>query len=691
MRFISCFLILLFVQCNFLLATTYYVAKSGDDNNAGTLAAPFLTIQQAANTMMPGDSCIIGEGRYAERITPGNNNLVFKAAQDARVEITGYDQVDTWTQQPNSNIYEAQLSWNLGDQNQVLFDGKMMNLARWPNKTNFDPFDLEAIKITGTNTTLSHSDIPDIPWQMGGVVYFIGKSRWTSWRKKITAASAGQISYPTLSNDWQYGGSHSPTNGGEFFLMNSLDALDAPGEWFLESFSKKLYFWAPDDVDPSTLGVLVRRRTQAFNLTNKSQIVLDSLVITGANIRMKGAQGCVVRNCEILYGNHTIASTSAAFVGDASIELDDNATGNLIEHNNIQWGAANGIVLKGSNNVVDNNFIGHFNYLGSYAAPVELRGNNDLRRNEIFSAGRDGIRGGGSGSDCGYNDIHHTNLINDDCGGIYFCCGQYNNTRIHHNWIHDIASRNEHFDSYKGTGIYLDNSTEDVIVDHNVLWNLEWSCIQINWAGKNLLMYNNTLWSNDGPRSASMGRWVNGYTFTNVQLYNTLSNEPTFHASDEQNSIALSLNANPFEDMAASNYMPKANSSAIDAGRVIAGYTDGYVGASPDVGAYEQGGEAWVAGPDWELSTPTTSVEEASNQLAVKVYPNPSNVGYLNIEAYAQGPLQISLFDLQGSLLRTVQSQSPIAKIDTSALASGIYILEIVGRTGRHTQKIVLQ
>ena len=120
MRLCFLFAVLLW-QLPMVFGTTYYVAKSGDDNNAGTAAAPFLTIQKAADSMAAGDSCIIGEGRYAERITPLADELVFKAAKDARVEITGYDRVDTWTQQPNSNIYEAQLTWNLGDQNQVLF------------------------------------------------------------------------------------------------------------------------------------------------------------------------------------------------------------------------------------------------------------------------------------------------------------------------------------------------------------------------------------------------------------------------------------------------------------------------------------------------------------------------------------------------------------------------------------------
>jgi len=35
---------------------------------------------------------------------------------------------------------------------------------------------------------------------------------------------------------------------------------------------------------------------------------------------------------------------------------------------------------------------------------------------------------------------------------------------------------------------------------------------------------------------------------------------------------------------------------------IIPGYTDGYVGSAPDVGAYERGSTPWVAGPDWSLT-----------------------------------------------------------------------------------------
>lgn len=47
---------------------TYYVAKTGSDENPGTLAEPFLTIQAAVTTAGTGDIISVGPGTYAENI-----------------------------------------------------------------------------------------------------------------------------------------------------------------------------------------------------------------------------------------------------------------------------------------------------------------------------------------------------------------------------------------------------------------------------------------------------------------------------------------------------------------------------------------------------------------------------------------------------------------------------------------------
>ena len=48
---------------------TYYVSTSGNDNNAGTLSAPWRTIQKAANTVHAGDTVQVRAGTYNEIVT----------------------------------------------------------------------------------------------------------------------------------------------------------------------------------------------------------------------------------------------------------------------------------------------------------------------------------------------------------------------------------------------------------------------------------------------------------------------------------------------------------------------------------------------------------------------------------------------------------------------------------------------
>ncbi len=68
-------LALLLVLWSSLNAATYYVATSGSDSNPGTLALPWASIQKAANTLLPGDTALIREGIYNERVLLQNSGL----------------------------------------------------------------------------------------------------------------------------------------------------------------------------------------------------------------------------------------------------------------------------------------------------------------------------------------------------------------------------------------------------------------------------------------------------------------------------------------------------------------------------------------------------------------------------------------------------------------------------------------
>lgn len=57
---------------------TYYVSKSGNDNNPGTKEKPWLTITKAANTLAAGDTVYVREGTYKEQVTVKNSGSAGK-------------------------------------------------------------------------------------------------------------------------------------------------------------------------------------------------------------------------------------------------------------------------------------------------------------------------------------------------------------------------------------------------------------------------------------------------------------------------------------------------------------------------------------------------------------------------------------------------------------------------------------
>jgi parallel beta-helix repeat protein len=58
---------------NAAFATIFYVAINGNDLNPGTETKPWRTIQKAADTLMPGDTVLIRQGVYGEKVTPARS------------------------------------------------------------------------------------------------------------------------------------------------------------------------------------------------------------------------------------------------------------------------------------------------------------------------------------------------------------------------------------------------------------------------------------------------------------------------------------------------------------------------------------------------------------------------------------------------------------------------------------------
>jgi parallel beta-helix repeat protein len=74
-------------------------AKNAADTNPGTAEAPFFTINAAAQVAQPGDTVLVREGTYRERISPARGGtetdpVVYQALPGERVEVKGSEE---WT------------------------------------------------------------------------------------------------------------------------------------------------------------------------------------------------------------------------------------------------------------------------------------------------------------------------------------------------------------------------------------------------------------------------------------------------------------------------------------------------------------------------------------------------------------------------------------------------------------------
>ena len=87
-------LILLFCSlCCFVQGREYHVSVKGNDNNAGTVEAPFKTINRAVYYAFPGDIITVHAGTYREWVNPlrggtsDDNRIVYRAAPGERSKL----------------------------------------------------------------------------------------------------------------------------------------------------------------------------------------------------------------------------------------------------------------------------------------------------------------------------------------------------------------------------------------------------------------------------------------------------------------------------------------------------------------------------------------------------------------------------------------------------------------------------
>jgi len=344
-------------------------------------------------------------------------------------------------------------------------------------------------------------------------------------------------------------------------------------------------------------------------------------------VRLNGNNN-VLTNCDAKYLSHfTKFSNGYSPYGDAEegggISIGGNY--NAVRMCEIANTAASGVFsgYGSQGNEITRCNIHDIDYSGAQGSPISLAGTaHRVTFNTCHTSGREIIQPWGTGHDIRYNDLFDPGLMCKDLGIIY--AGYQDGsgtgtTRIAYNWVHDYLRR---FNTATSQGIYLDNYNRNFTVDHNVIWNCAGFSVLVSAPADHNRTYHNTTFNCD----LAIGRG-------NYDAYPNNNPDPSYwtsdrYSSDVRNNLELGTAAtSQLVGPANRDFRLKAGAPAIDAGVVLPGINDGYVGAAPDLGAYEYGGPSWRPGVNgWAIdapvvTNPATNVASFSATLNSSVHP----------------------------------------------------------------------
>ena len=330
------------------ISQNIYVSPDGENSNAGTLNSPKKNIQAAATQLKGGDTLFLREGSYHEEVYLENlrgsasSPVVFKAYRDEHPIVDGTIDLEdiksagaSWELATDAfpgtnNIFRMQLYediWQLFVKQPELMHVpnavggelagfRMQVIARWPNgRTNpCDPLRRQAGSTEAAvntwwsfNTTWAFASSPEtnyttiknVPtrfnlagtgksFQGGTAILSIIKQGPANIPVDILKHEAGSDLFTHSGVSPSHEMYTYPSTHGPSYIVQHLQALDAPGEWYYDAESKTVYLWPEDSGDPNGREIRGKSQTYAFDLDDCEYIEFNGLGLFATSLKLDG-------------------------------------------------------------------------------------------------------------------------------------------------------------------------------------------------------------------------------------------------------------------------------------------------------------------------------------------------------------------------------------------------------------------
>jgi hypothetical protein len=524
-------------------ATDLYVAPDGDDANPGTKEKPFATLVRARDAVralkkngLPGGGVTVwlkgGTYELTSTFELGTEDsgtkeapIVYRGVNGEDVRISGGQVLPgtTWKQvtdkavlnrlpeEARGKVFECDLKANgIRDFGNALSEGETrkpyplslelfsddqpMQLARWPNQGFAETgrvldsgpppsnpskvrrtVDLDKLRGTFTfeNQRLKRWVAADL-WVMG---YW----RW-DWACEYLPVEKIDPARRTITVGAAH--IHGIKEGKRFYVLNLLEELDRPGEWYLDCASGKLYFWPTRALDKARITVSVLDRP-LISLKGCSYVTLRSLILEAGR-----GHGCVIRNghdnlvedCVFRNLGGWAARIGVRFQHANTVHKTEGGTRNGLRGCEIFNVGEGGVVLSGGDritltpgrNFVEDCDIHHFGRLFPvYRAGVDMAGvGNRVAHNHIHDAPHTGIFFWGNDHVIEFNELSRLCTSTADAGAVYI--GRDWSMRgniLRYNFIHDLGRFSGSRDFGGTMAVYLDDFASGTTVYGNVIAN----------------------------------------------------------------------------------------------------------------------------------------------------------------------------------------------------------------------------
>ena len=376
-------------------------------------------------------------------------------------------------------------------------EGKAQTLARWPNEGEKGiPFgekvDDPSSAAEKTSTFRYDGDRLD-GWRLDGKnddIWAFGLYEW-EWAANLRRVVAIDREKKTLTFDYENGSGRF-----DYYFVNVLEELDAPGEYYVDRATGYLYYYLPETfADAAALNATSPQydvfEGRFVELENVSNALFTNLTFKGGR-----ETALVMKDCDCCYLSD---STIEEMGGNGVVILDGKFCG--VVKSRLRSLGACGVRITGGDcdtltqcrHLVHNCYVSDFGRIDRVYAPAVLfRGCGcAITQNLFCDSPHHGMRTDGNDIYIARNEVHSVVYEYSDQSGVdIFCDPSFRGIVIEKNLWRHIGSA---FALCGQAGIRLDDTISGVVMRENVFYRSAggiFGGIQIH-GGKDNLVKNN--------------------------------------------------------------------------------------------------------------------------------------------------------------------------------------------------------